>query len=91
MCTGSVLLANGAARNKVIDENGKSRPPKVAFNDGLGAKTSEMAQERRGMDGMKERGTGGRWYVHSTFIVEVSVVKSPVSEGGTWEEGCIIR
>ena len=91
MCANFVLLANSAAGNKVIDKDGKSRPPKVAFNNGLDAKTSEMARERRGMDGMKERGTGGRWYVHSTFIVEVSVVKSPVSEGGTWEEGCIIR
>ena len=91
MCANLVLLADGAAGNKVIDEDGKSRPPKVAFNDGLGAKASEMARERRGMDGMKERGTGGWWYIHSTLVVEVSVVKSPVSEGGAWEERCIIR
>ena len=90
MCANFILLANGAAGNKVIDEYGKSRPLKVAFNDSLGAKSSEMARERRGMDGMKERGTSGRWYIHSTLVVEVSVVKSPVSEGGTWEEGCFI-
>ena len=43
MCAGFVLLADGAASNEVVDEDRKSRPPKVAFNDGLGAKTSEMA------------------------------------------------
>ena len=85
-----VLLAYGATSNEVVDEDGKSRPPKVTFNDGLRAKMSEMARERGGMDGVQEGGTGGRWHIHSTFIVEVSVVKSPVSEGGTWEEGCIV-
>ena len=84
MCANLILLANGAAGNKVIDEDGKSRPPKVAFNDGFGTETSEMARERRGMDGMKERGAGGWWYIHSTFVVEVSIVESPVSEGRTW-------
>ena len=90
MCANFVLLADGAASNEVIDEDGKSRPPKVVFNDGPGAKTSEVTRERGGMDGVEERGTGGRWYIHATFIVEVSIVKSPVSEGGTWEERCII-
>ena len=91
MCANFILLANGAAGNKVIDEYGKSRPLKVAFNDSLGAKSSEMARERGGMDRVKERGTGGRWHVHATFVVEVSIVKSPVGEGGAWEERCIIR
>ena len=91
MCANFVLLANGAASDKVVDENRKSRPPKVTLDDGFGAKTSEMTRERRGMDGVQKRGTGGRWNIHSTFIVEVSVVKSPISEGGTWEEGCVLR
>ena len=43
MCANFVLLADGVAGNEVIDEDGKSRPPKVTFNDGLGAETSEMA------------------------------------------------
>ena len=64
-----VLLADSAAGNKVIDKDRESRPPKVAFNNGLGAETSEMAREGRGMDGMKERGTSGRWYIHSAFVV----------------------
>ena len=91
MCADLVLLADSAASNEVIDEDGKSGPPKVTLNDGLGAEASKMTRERRGMDGMKERRTGGRWYIHSTFIVEVSVVKSPVGKGGTWEEGSTLR
>ena len=69
MCASLILLANGTAGNKVVDEDGKSRPPKVMFNYSLGAKTSKMAREGRGMDRVKERGTGGRWYIHSTFVV----------------------
>ena len=86
-----VLLAYGATSNEVVDEYRQPRPPKVALNDGFGAKMSEMARERGGMDGMKKRGTGGRWYIHSTFIVEMAIVEGPVGEGGTWEEGCILR
>ena len=46
MCADFILLANGAAGNKVIDKDRKSRPPKVAFNESLGAKASKMARER---------------------------------------------
>ena len=63
VCASFVLLANGTTGNEVIDEDGKSRPPKVSFNDGLGAEASKMAREGRGMDGMKERGAGGGTYM----------------------------
>ena len=43
MCVNFVLLTDSAAGNEVIDKDGESRPPKVPFNDGLGAKTSEVA------------------------------------------------
>ena len=69
MCDSLILLANSTAGNEVVDEDGKSRPPKVTFNYSLGAKTSKMAREGGGMDGVKERGAGGRWYVHSTLVV----------------------
>ena len=69
MCTGLVLLADGAAGNKVVDEHRKPRPPKIAFNNSLGVKASKVAQEGGGMDGVKERGSGGGWYVHLSFIV----------------------
>ena len=49
-----------------------------------------MARDRGGMDGMQERGTSGWRYVHSTLVVEVSVVKSPVSKGGSGKKGCFV-
>ena len=42
VCTGFVLLTNGTASNKVVNEYRKSQPPKVAFNNSLGAKASEV-------------------------------------------------
>ena len=81
MCADFILLANGATGDKVVDEDGKAWPPKVALDDGLGAKSSEMARGRGGMDGVQERGTSGRWYIHTTLVIEVSVVKGPVGEG----------
>ena len=62
-------MANGAAGHKVVDEHRKPRPPKIMFNNSLGAKASEVAQEGGGMDGVKERGSGRGWYVHPSFIV----------------------
>ena len=90
MCASFVLLANSATSDKVVDKYGKPRPPKIAFNNGLGTETSEVAREGRGMNGVKERGPSGRWYIHPTFIVEVSIVESPVGERGMWEERGII-
>ena len=40
VCADFILLANGATGDKVVDEDGKSRPPKVALDDGLGAEPS---------------------------------------------------
>ena len=40
MCAGLILLANGATGDEVVDEDGKSWPPKVAFDDGFGAEPS---------------------------------------------------
>ena len=39
---------------------------------------------------MQERGASGWRYIHTTFVVEVSVVKSPVSEGGSGEKRCFV-
>ena len=47
-----------------------------------------MARDRGGMDGMQEKRASGWWYIHTTFVVEVSVVKSPVGEGGPGEKRC---
>ena len=53
MCTGFVLLTNGAARNEVVDKHGKSRPPEVTFNNGFGMEMSKVAREGRGVDGVE--------------------------------------
>ena len=53
MCTNFVLLADGTTSDKVIDENRKSQPPKIMFDNGFGAKSSEVAQEGGRMDGVK--------------------------------------
>ena len=52
MCADLILLANGAAGDKVVDKDRKSRPPKVAFDDGFGTKPSEMTRYRGGMERM---------------------------------------
>ena len=90
MCADLILLANGAAGDKVVDEDGKSWPPEVALDDSLGAEPSEMARGRGGMDGVQERGTSGRRYIHTTLVVEVSVIKGPVGEGRPGKKGCFI-
>ena len=53
MCTGLVLLANGAAGNEVVDKHRKSWPPEVMFNNGFGMETSEVTREGGGMDGVE--------------------------------------
>ena len=47
-----------------------------------------MARDGGGMDGVQERGTSGWRYIHTTLVVEVPVVKSPVGKGGSGEKGC---
>ena len=69
MCTGFVLLANGAASNKVVNEYRKSWPPKVTFNNSLGVEVSEVTREGGGMDGVKERRPGRGWYIHPSLII----------------------
>ena len=53
MCASLVLLANGTASNKVIDEHRESQPTKITFNNGLGVKMSEVAREGGRVDGVK--------------------------------------
>ena len=43
------------------------------------------------MDGVKERGLSGRWYIHAALIVKVSIVESPVGERRMGEERGIVR
>ena len=47
-----VLLADGTPCNKIGDEDREARPPEIPLEDGFGAKTSQVAQEGRIMDGI---------------------------------------
>ena len=53
MCANLVLLADGTACDEIINEYRKSRPPEITFNNGFGAKTSEVAREGGRVDGVK--------------------------------------
>ena len=37
-----VLLTNGATSNEVLDKGGKTRPPEIPFEDGLGSEDLHM-------------------------------------------------
>ena len=53
MSTGLVLLANGTASNKVVNEYGKTQPPKVTLNNSLSSETYEVTREGGRMDGVE--------------------------------------
>ena len=50
MSTDLVLLANGAASDKVVNEYRKSQPPKVVLDNSFSSKVSEVSKDWRGMD-----------------------------------------
>ena len=80
-----VLLARGTARDKGIDKGGQTRPPEVAFDDGLGVETPCMPGSGEFVQRANEGAAGQQWYIHSSLKVEVAILKGPVSEGGTRE------
>ena len=47
---GLVLLANGAAGDKVFHEGGEAWPPEIPFQDRFGAKDTHVTRQRGGMD-----------------------------------------
>ena len=42
MSASFVLLTDGAASNKIVDEDREARPPEVTFHDGLSMEMSEV-------------------------------------------------
>ena len=44
VCVGLILLANGAAGNKVLYEGGETRPPEIPFQDCFGMKDTHMTR-----------------------------------------------
>ena len=53
MCVSLVLLTNGTASDEVFDEGGKTRPPEIPFQDGLGSKDPHMPQQWGRVDGVE--------------------------------------
>ena len=53
MCINLVLLADCAAINKVLDKEGKTGPPIVAFKDSLCVEDTHMTREGKGMDSVE--------------------------------------
>ena len=50
MSVGLVLLADGAAGDKVFDKGREARPPEITFQNCLGVKDTHMTRQRGGMD-----------------------------------------
>ena len=44
VCVGLILLANGAAGNKVLHEGGETQPPEIPFQDCFGTKDTHMTR-----------------------------------------------
>ena len=53
MCVGLVLLADGAASDKVLHEGGEARPPEIPFQDRFGLKDTHVTRQRGGVDGVE--------------------------------------
>ena len=87
MSVGLVLLADWATGDEVFDECGEARPPKIMFQDCLGAEDTHVTRQGRGMDRVEQGGASGRGYEHTIAEVEMSVIERPVRERGAGEQG----
>ena len=87
VCVGLVLLADGAASDKVLHKGGEARPPEIPFQYCFGVKNTHMTRQRGGMDRVEQGRASRGGHEHSIAEVEVSVVKRPVREGGASEQG----
>ena len=86
MSVNLVLLADCTAIDKVFDKGGKTGPPVIALKDGLRAEDTHMTREGEGMNRMEQGQARGRRNEHSTFEVEMAIVKSPVRKGRAGEQ-----
>ena len=85
VCVYFVLLANGTTSDEVIDEGRESRPPKVAFDKGFGAKSAGMSEGRGFMECCDEGLMSFGRDIHATLVVKGIVFERPVGEGGPGE------
>ena len=82
-----VLLTDRTAGNEVLDKGGETRPPKVAFKDGLGAENTHVAHKGRRVDGMEQSRLGRGGDKHVVMEIEMSIIIGPVRERGPGEQG----
>ena len=73
VCVGLVLLADGAASNKVLHKGGEAWPPEIPFQYCFGAKNTHMTRQRGGMDRVEQGRASGRWYKHTIMEIKMSV------------------
>ena len=83
MCVNLVLLTDGTTIDEMFYKGGETWPLVVAFKENLGAEDPHVASGRRGVESVEERRSGQWRNVHATFEIKMSVVKGPVSYGGT--------
>ena len=82
-----ILLAYCTSRDEGIDEEGKSWPPKVSFQESLGVESSCMSSSRGVVYGANN-GLLLMWRnVHATFEVQVAIGHMPIVLGGAGEQG----
>ena len=72
---GLVLLADGAAGNKVFHEGGEAWPPEIPFQDCFGAKDTHVTQQRGGMDGVEQGRVSRGGYKHSIVEIKMPVIE----------------
>ena len=80
-----ILLAYRTSRDEGIDEGGKSRPPKVSFQESFGVESSCMSCSGGVMYGA-DNGLLLMWRdVHVTLEVQVAIGHMPIIFRGTGE------
>ena len=82
VCVGLILLANGAASDKVFHEGGETRPPEIPFQDRLGMEDTHVTRQRGGVYGVEQNRVSRGGHEHAITEVEMSIIERPVREGG---------
>ena len=75
---GLVLLADGAARDKVLYEGGETWPPEIPFQDRLGMEDTHVTQQRGGVYGVEQGRASCGGYEHAITEVKMTVIERPV-------------
>ena len=82
-----ILLAYRASGDEGVDEGGKSRPPKVSFQESFGAESSSMSCSGGAMYGA-DNGLSFMWRnVHATLEIQVAIGHMPIVFRGMGEQG----